>query len=107
MSKTCPDYRLRLFLSIDLSGSTEYKVKNNLRKDNLYPKWVHTITKGFYDTFPSIFENECSELKCEAFPKIWKKIGDEIIFCNRILSDDHFGNCVLAFKKLSQNIVMF
>lgn len=85
-----PQYRVRLFLSVDLAGSTAFKNKQENPID-----WVPKF-KDFYssfsDTFSAKYEAFCSTHtdKCEDFrselPKLWKTVGDEVIFVNRVTS---------------------
>lgn len=105
VEKKCPEYRLRLFLSADLAGSTAYKTAAKQKENDIYPEWVTTITKGFYYTFPNIFSDEY-KINCnsetilhEYAPKLWKKIGDELVFCIKICSEEHLKICVCAFKE--------
>lgn len=96
-----PEYRVRLFLSVDLTGSTAFKHKS---KDTLV--WIKAF-QNFYGQFPQILEQKYNDV-CEAranidasekdgCPKLWKTIGDEILFCCRLSSLCHLGACVDAF----------
>ena len=98
-----PEYRVRLFLSVDLTGSTDFKSRSN--QTNL--EWLKAFQK-FYGAFPSLFEDKYIE-RCktvadidadeeEAHPKVWKTIGDEILFVNRVTSIAHLGAYVSAFS---------
>lgn len=81
-----PEFRVRVFLSVDLSGSTEYKSKS---KD---ASWIRTFRK-FYSQFLQYFRRnytafcegypECNTYR-DQYPKLWKTIGDEAIFVNRV-----------------------
>ena len=96
---------MRIFLSADLVGSTEFKT--TVGKDRLdstpHPRWVQEI-KQFYVQFPSIYSDKYSAqrpalklLDEELCPQLWKTIGDEIIFCGRVLNLQHFTGCLMAF----------
>jgi len=97
-----PEYRLRLFLSVDLTGSTAFKSKSDI--NNL--QWLKAFQK-FYGEFPSLFMEkyksicdkavEISGTEKELNPKVWKTIGDEILFVNRVHSITHLGVYVQAF----------
>ncbi|QCI96527.1 hypothetical protein [Agrobacterium larrymoorei] len=99
-----PEYRIRLFLSVDLVGSTAYKSKEG--STNL--KWIKAFQK-FYGEFPYQFKRNykqlCSsipEIPVEEYsvdPKVWKTIGDEILFVNRVNSITHLGAYVKAFAQ--------
>lgn len=97
-----PEYRVRLFLSVDLTGSTAYKHKlgNSL-------EWVKAFQK-FYTEFPQILGKNYSSAceKCDdlhqveiesGVPKLWKTIGDEILFSCRIFSLCHLATAFNAF----------
>lgn len=102
-NETAPEYRIRLFLSVDLVGSTAYKSKDG----NTNLKWIKAFQK-FYGEFPNLFAKNyksicadtpeiCSE-ESNNTPKVWKTIGDEILFVNRVNSITHLGAYVRAFS---------
>ncbi|MEO0860830.1 MAG: hypothetical protein AAFY65_09455 [Pseudomonadota bacterium] len=94
-----PEYRVRLFLSVDLAGSTAYKSR---QKTIL---WIRTF-EALYARFQSILNStflqfcekhpECGQY-IENPPRLWKTVGDEIIFANRINSLFHLFACVHSF----------
>lgn len=98
-----PQYRVRLFLSVDLAGSTAFKNKQENPID-----WVPKF-KDFYssfsDTFSAKYEAFCSRHteKCDEFrselPKLWKTVGDEVIFVNRVTSAAQALAYVHAFRE--------
>lgn len=72
-----------LFLSVDISGSTAYKHKKGSRLT-----WG-LIFKDFYEQFPVFLEKACRDsinnnnhLEHQVSPKLWKSIGDELVFCS-------------------------
>uniref|UniRef100_UPI004047CF6F hypothetical protein n=2 Tax=Yoonia sp. TaxID=2212373 RepID=UPI004047CF6F len=81
-----PEFRVRVFLSVDLVGSTVYK---SVQDDN---SWIQTFRK-FYAEFLSKFKKnyvayceqhaECASYQ-EEYPSLWKTIGDEAIFVNKV-----------------------
>lgn len=83
----CPKYRVRLFLSVDLCNSTAFK---SARKPH---EWVN-VFRDFYSDFSDKFRQkhlrlaekfgESFESLKENRPKLWKTVGDEIIFANRV-----------------------
>lgn len=104
---TCPNYRLRLFLSVDLVGSTAFKARTRETESasEPYPEWV-TKFRHFYREFPNILGSrylralsaqEGHEAYSEGAPQVWKTIGDEIIFCCRVQSYEHLSACITAF----------
>jgi len=99
-----PEYRVRLFLSVDLTGSTDFKSKRGQTSLD----WLKAFQK-FYGEFPSMFaERYCTicegipdignSEKCSE-PKVWKTIGDEILFVNRVNSITQLGAFVSAFAE--------
>jgi len=99
-----PAYRVRLFLSVDLTGSTDFKAKTG----HTSLTWLKAFQK-FYGEFPSMFEGNYHKACCEipdiggderdCHPKVWKTIGDEILFVNRVDSITHLGAYVSAFAQ--------
>jgi len=102
----CPEYRLRLFQSVDLVGSTAFKARHSSAEaGEISPLWVTQI-KHFYREFPRILASNFAKLKhaedcCkyDKAPNVWKTIGDEIIFCVRLTSLEHLSVCTSAFIK--------
>lgn len=101
------DYRLRLFLSVDLAGSTAFKAgagRGPADHASPHPLWI-VATRKFYEVFPSVLEKHYHRRKSQknflseviSAPQSWKTIGDEIIFCCRIINADHLHTCVLSF----------
>lgn len=84
------EYRVRLFLSVDLSGSTAFKnsKEGKARQAGAAPIWV-TVFQKFYTDFPSLFSAEFQLHKndsvgADACPELWKAVGDELVFCGRV-----------------------
>lgn len=106
----CPKYRLRLFLSVDLVGSTAFKARFGDSRENANdpnPVWVAQI-RHFYRDFPLILANKyekqrLSTDRCERYvtfaPKVWKAIGDEIIFCCRLYRLEHLAVSISGFLR--------
>jgi hypothetical protein len=103
----CPNYRLRLFLSVDLVGSTAFKASTGRESNPTepYPEWV-TKFRHFYREFPNILASryqralngqEDHDGYAASPPQVWKTIGDEILFCCRVLSCEHLSACITAF----------
>lgn len=80
---------VRLFVSVDLAGSTAFKTHG--RKDGqgerVGPAWVETFT-SFYVGFPKLFERELDDVKLEKRlrPRLVKIIGDELLLQTEINS---------------------
>lgn len=105
MHLVCPEYRLRLFLSVDLVGSTAFKARvgETRKKSGYAPVWVEVI-KHFYQDFPlSLSRNyeKLAKVEGENYvddrPNVWKTIGDEIVFCCKIRNRIHLKICLDAF----------
>lgn len=102
---------MRLFMSVDLVGSTAFKASkkhSEPQNGSPSPAWVDEF-RTFYKDFP-IEVAKAYDLVSKAFgeellenaddrPRIWKTIGDEIIFCGRVTSVEHTAACVSAFLK--------
>jgi hypothetical protein len=105
--KVCPKYRIRLFMSVDLTGSTAFKANHSEPDPEVSPNpiWVDQI-RHFYRTFPSILKDEFARAlagqdqryECHE-PEVWKTIGDEIVFCCRLQNLQHLVACILSFKQ--------
>ncbi len=101
---TCPSYRIRLFLSVDLVGSTAFKAESNKHDAFPHPDWLKKF-QTFYSDFPKAVQERYAELSlkadnkvlCDKYPMVWKTVGDEIIFCNTVLSKRHLSRAVEAF----------
>jgi hypothetical protein len=102
---------MRLFMSVDLVGSTAFKAsKKHSEPQNGKPSpaWVDEF-RIFYKDFP-IEVSKAYDLVVKAYgdeqpvdtedrPRVWKTIGDEIIFCGRVTSVEHTAIYVSAFLK--------
>jgi len=77
------DRELRIFFSVDVSGSTEYKTKFANAED--YEGHWSAFYDNFFQDFSSKFSSRADELKQE-YPnsskewEVWKLLGDEILF---------------------------
>ncbi|MBO9466212.1 hypothetical protein J7443_13295 [Tropicibacter sp. R15_0] len=102
------EYRVRLFLSVDLSGSTAFKNSSDgeAREAGATPNWVTEFQK-FYSDFPSLFASTfqqqmnsgMGEHEC---PKLWKAVGDELVFCGRVKSKKA---CVVALNSFVKTLL--
>ena len=100
-----PAHRIRLFLSVDLVGSTAFKAQRGSQtaEQDVYPIWI-AVTRSFYSVFQSTFRSEYeSELSVASQqyilrpPRMWKIVGDEIIFCSCLVDLDHLAITTNAF----------
>lgn len=101
----CPEYRVRLFLSVDLVGSTAFKAASVQNQKDVYPEWVN-VFRQFYQNFPETLSASYRETKSSLSgdetlvnggPKLWKTIGDEIVFCTRVVNLQHLACCITSF----------
>lgn len=99
------DYRVRLFLSVDLSGSTAFKnsSKGQDRSEGLSPKWV-TVFESFYNDFPdryrSNYQSHSTPLAgADRCPSLWKAVGDELVFCGRVTTKRSVVLALTSFMK--------
>lgn len=99
---TCAKFRVRLFLSVDLSGSTAFKnSRDGETRDRASPKWVTTF-ETFYRDFPAKFRSKYALLKTpqtgtDDCPKLWKAVGDELVFCGRVNNRKSVMIALMAF----------
>lgn len=98
-------------MSADLVGSTAFKANkkhSEPQNGSRSPAWVDEF-RTFYKDFP-IAVAKSYELVVKALgdelqgdignrPRVWKTIGDEIIFCGRVHSVEHTAASVSAFLK--------
>lgn len=113
------NYRVRLFLSVDLSGSTAFKNSQagETRADGASPRWV-SIFEHFYTDFPARYRTKYVNRKLptvgnDSCPVVWKAVGDELVFCGRVSNKKAVSVALSAFieamhdyrKKLSDDCV--
>ncbi|SDE14515.1 hypothetical protein [Limimaricola pyoseonensis] len=99
------EYRVRLFLSVDLSGSTAFKNSKDgeARETGATPYWV-TVFQRFYSDFPGLFAAEFQRQRndsvgADTCPELWKAVGDELVFCGRVASKKSCAVALDAFIK--------
>lgn len=97
--------RLRIFLSVDLIGSTEYKIAH-MRDPATEPSWWPIVSMLFYTDFQRKFfenwENYATLAKPDdvgAGPKFWKAMGDELIFSKICTSQDQVVAAVQVWRR--------
>lgn len=97
--------RLRIFLSVDLIGSTEYKIVH-MRDPTTEPSWWPIVSMLFYTDFQRKFlenwENYSSVADQDhvgAAPKFWKAMGDELIFSKICTSQDQVVAAVQVWRR--------
>jgi hypothetical protein len=104
------DYHLRLFASIDLVGSTAFKQKSMREPfDSIGSSRWRDITLKFYRDAANRFDEYWRQCKVSSSPnllldglghsgpKVWKILGDEIIFVSHISSVSDFSQITESF----------
>ena len=112
---TCAKFRVRLFLSVDLSGSTAFKNSmKGVELDSASPRWVTTF-ETFYRDFPARLNDAYTrsitlDSDTDDRPKLWKAVGDELVFCSRvknrksvIIALNAFIQTLEGYRKLLQD----
>jgi len=103
MAKQVDESCVRLFVSVDLVGSTAFKDKvesENRDSDTRRPPWAD-VFYTFYNGFPKVFDQEPGErgLRQEIRPKLVKTIGDEILLQTPIRSSTDAREVVRCLAK--------
>ena len=108
-----PRFSLRLFLSVDVVGSTAYKHKRvsssrpRIDKDDPAPAWLSTFGK-FYSDFQKAFNRIWEDQKKSAPeksgrigdpPQYWKALGDEILFVKVLEDSFEAGFALECFRR--------
>ena len=97
------EWRLKIFFSVDLIGSTSYKAKKAENGDDA--EWCL-----FFAVFPlelttSYQKQAILKHQKDSFEqvKIWKILGDEILFYADLTNYQHIASHICAFKDSIQN----
>lgn len=96
------NFRVRLFLSVDLSGSTAFKnSEDGEMRERASPKWVTTF-ETFYRDYPAKFRTNYANTKTprrgnDNCPSLWKAVGDELVFCGRVTNCTSIMSAIIAF----------
>lgn len=70
-------FQNRLFISIDVVGSTAYKSRRSSTRED-FPIWLEFFRR-FYESYPEQLEEKCKALNIEKLT-LWKTLGDELVF---------------------------
>lgn len=119
-SKDALKPRLKLFLSADIIGSTAYKQPftssgpgrtRKLPEENV--RWVKVI-QGYYRQAERSFLGDWTRLAatvgtgrsspCGAAPRLWKTIGDEVVFWKEITGDLEIWLTLICWMRMVQQI---
>lgn len=83
---------LRLFLSADLAGSTAFKQSGE-------PDEWQKFFRNFYQQLPAVVIRHAEKLREPTdLLKVWKLIGDEVVFSVELKSWDQAGRCLTVFR---------
>lgn len=96
--------KLKLFLSVDVVGSTSFKQKD---KDAHAQTWLNLFV-SFFSEFPTLLIAQvASQNKKLVQPRLWKSLGDELIFTVELKDRHHAGDYLKAFaialRKAAEN----
>ncbi|BGE86812.1 hypothetical protein Ms3S1_32480 [Methylosinus sp. 3S-1] len=94
---------------MDLVGSTSYKGGDGAVTDDgeVSPRWV-IATRNFYREFPALLAEKFARIVAgdkgangEDYgrPNIWKTVGDEMLFANKIVDLEHLAFSIIAFMQ--------
>lgn len=105
--------KLLLFLSVDIIGSTAFK--NSIVKSEQIHPWL-PLVNGFYNEFPIYFfrnlyqtsKKYTNKVEYE-LPRVWKCLGDELVFVVKLTSSCQPIFYVSSFRKaiVEYNASMF
>ncbi|MBL4801536.1 MAG: hypothetical protein JKY45_06550 [Emcibacter sp.] len=101
--------RLRLFLSVDIVGSTAFKQSHDTSEfKKIQQDWLEPI-QTFYHSFEGKFASELQKItKMDAdaigpSPFLWKILGDELIYCKEITHLHQVFTCIYVWKKVVED----
>ena len=100
--------KLRLFLSVDIIGSTDLKYQ---QASGPGPEWVFPLL-SFYTTFPEFLNAAIQSMEgrrtvkgkaaVAKLPALWKALGDELIFVVELCGRHDAARHVMAFRSALQ-----
>ena len=92
MADSATETSLRLFLSADLAGSTAFKQSGE-------PDEWQKFFRNFYQQLPAVVIRHAEKLgEPTDLLKVWKLIGDEVVFSAELKSWDQAGRCLALFR---------
>lgn len=93
------DCQLRLFLSVDIAGSTKYK--NSRTDQDVYPPfWKDLFSSLYQDFYPLLIERINEGRKDNSIAErieSWKTIGDEVVFSIKIENETDVYDIISGF----------
>ena len=95
-------YKLRLFMSVDLIGSTAFKSRPAKDPREKVPQWAKVFTE-FLNGFPlrleQAYQHLPASLKTDERARIWKFVGDEILFQVELKRHEEALAHIVAMKR--------
>lgn len=100
--------RLRIFLSVDIVGSTAFKQSHSsskFKQGETQQTWLGTFST-FYHAFEGLFAKEWGKAvkknghEMGQSPFLWKILGDELIYCKEISQLHQIFVCIHVWKKI-------
>ena len=89
--------KLKLFLSVDVVGSTEYKQERDHKRAQ---HWLSFFV-NFYASFPTLLKAalESGKGPVSTMPRLWKALGDELVFTAELTNRREAAVHVRAFRQ--------
>lgn len=89
--------KLKLFLSVDVVGSTEYKQERDHKRAQ---HWLSFFV-NFYASFPTLVKAalESEKARPSSLPRLWKALGDELVFTVELRRREEASMHVRAFRQ--------
>ena len=94
--------KLKMFLSVDVVGSTEYKQQ---ARSGTTQDWLNFFL-SFFAEFPTLVLAALSDHEPEGSSlevRLWKSLGDELIFTAEIKRREQVSHLLAAFRDALQN----
>ena len=91
--------RMLLFMSVDMENSTRLKQSPSSGQNH----WL-TVIENFIEEFPKLFNAHRGRLQREHTlaelpePKLWKVLGDELVFLSEVSTGEHLTCLMEAFR---------
>ncbi len=92
-------HKVRLFLSVDVNDSTALKTES--QASHGFPNWVTTF-RTFYRRYPEDLAKGCLAEDVEV-PKLWKCLGDEMVFCTILRDAEQAVRALSAFRNATNS----
>lgn len=91
--------KLKLFLSADVVGSTAFKQQH---AEKGMQEWL-SVFLGFFAGFPNFLRAELANEDEQLDARLWKSLGDELIFTAELKQRAHAGAYLRAMRRAIQS----